>query len=65
MDTVVTDLEIGQAGSGLFPGFQVHQVLAGVLAEHLQFVELGVVTALDHAAVADYRWRIIDDCPGQ
>ncbi|MNN94329.1 hypothetical protein D3C81_2129330 [compost metagenome] len=65
MDAVVANLEIGQAGAGLFPRFQVHQVLAGVLAEHLQFVEFGVVTALDHAAVADHRRRVVDNCPRQ
>ncbi|MCY1292373.1 hypothetical protein D9M71_409260 [compost metagenome] len=61
MDAVVADLEVGQAGACLLPGFQVHQVLTGVLAERLEFVQLGVVAGLDHPTVADYRRRVVDD----
>ncbi|MNP26383.1 hypothetical protein D3C76_1192400 [compost metagenome] len=65
VDAVVADLQVGQAGAGLLPCLQVHQVLAGVFAEGLQFVQFGVVAALDHAAVADHRRRVVDDRPGQ
>ena len=44
-----------------FAGLQIHQVLAGVLGERLQFVQLGVVAGLEHTAVADHRGRIVDD----
>ncbi|MCY1292390.1 hypothetical protein D9M70_416140 [compost metagenome] len=65
MDAVVADLEVRQAGAGLFPGLQVHQVLAGVLAQGLQLVQLGVVAGLDHPAVADHCRRVVDDGTGQ
>ena len=65
MHAVVADLEVGQAGAGLLADLQVHQILPGVLAERLQLVQLGVVTGLQHAAVADHRRRVVDNGAGQ
>ncbi len=62
---VVADLEVGQARTRLLARLQVHQVLAGVFGERLQFVQLGVVAGLQDAAVADHRRRIVDDRLGQ
>ncbi len=62
---VVADLEVGQPGAGLLAGFQVHQVLAGVLGKRLQLIQLGVVAGLQYAAVADHRRRVVDDGAGQ
>ncbi|MNZ78692.1 hypothetical protein D3C78_972780 [compost metagenome] len=65
MDAVVAYLQVGQAGTGFFPCFQVHQELPGVFAERQQLVKFRVVALLDHAAVADHRRRVIDDRPRQ
>lgn len=65
MDAVVADLQVGQAGAGLLARFQVHQELPGVFAQRLQLVQLGVIAGLDHATVADHRWRVVDDRLGQ
>ncbi|MNQ03551.1 hypothetical protein D3C85_162540 [compost metagenome] len=62
---VVADLEVGQAGAGFLAHFQVHQVLAGVFAERLQLVQLGVVAGLEYAAVADHRRWVVDNGAGQ
>ncbi|MCY1177845.1 hypothetical protein D9M73_181690 [compost metagenome] len=61
MDAVVTDLQVRQAGAGLFPCLEVDQELSGVFAERLQFVEFAVVAGFQHAAVTDDRGRVVDD----
>ena len=65
MDTVVADFQIGQTSTGLLPGFQIDEELAGVFAQRLQFVEFTVVTGFQHAAVTDHRRRVIDNGFGQ
>ncbi|MNM60415.1 hypothetical protein D3C81_716940 [compost metagenome] len=60
---VVADFEVGQTRAGFFAGFEIDQELAGVLAHGQQLVQLVVVAGLEHAAVANDRWRVIDDRP--
>ena len=43
MHPVVADLEIGQAGTGFFTGFQIDQELTGIFTERLQLIQLGVI----------------------
>ena len=59
---VVTDLERVDAGTLAFASFQVDQELVGVLRQVAQFVQLAVETGGQHAAVAQYHGRVLDDC---
>ena len=60
MYPVIADLEGAQPGTLALAGFQINQILAGVLADVLQLIQLGVETGLDHAAVAQHRGRVVD-----
>ncbi|MNN30029.1 hypothetical protein D3C81_1436610 [compost metagenome] len=61
MDAVVTNLQMRQAGAGLFPCLEVDQELSGVFAERLQFVEFAVVAGFQYTAVTNDRGRVVDD----
>ncbi|MND51666.1 hypothetical protein D3C80_426590 [compost metagenome] len=61
MHPVVADLEVGQAGAGFFPRFQIDKELAGVLAHGQQFVQFAVVAGFQYAAVTDDCGRVVDD----
>ena len=65
MHPVVADLEGRQTGALAFAVLQIDQVLAGVLADVLQVVQLAVVPFADHPAIADHRRGIVDDGPLQ
>ncbi len=54
---VVADLERADAGALALALFQIEQEAVAVLGQVAQFVEFGIVTAGDDAAVADqHRW---------
>ena len=52
MDPVVTDLQCRHAGALALTGFKVSQVAVGIAADGPQFIEFGVVTRRDDAAIA-------------
>ncbi|MNH07654.1 hypothetical protein D3C78_1184040 [compost metagenome] len=58
---VVAHFEVGKAGTGFFPCFEVDQELAGVLAHGQQFVQFAVVAGLEDAAIADHRRRVVNN----
>ena len=61
VDAVVANLEVGQPGTGFFAGFQVNQELAGVFAQGLQLIQLGVIAGFQYTAITDHRWRVVVD----
>ncbi|MCY1226471.1 hypothetical protein D9M72_387000 [compost metagenome] len=54
MHAVELDAQVGDAGARAFARFQVDQELAAVLGDIAQLVQVGVVAARDHAAVAHH-----------
>ena len=61
VDAVVADLERGDAAARPLAGFQIDQELVGMRAEHAQFVQFGIETIGDHAAVARQQRRLLHD----
>ena len=57
MHLVEFDLEAGNAAALTFADFHVDQIGATVVIERTQFVELGVVTVGNRAAIADLGGR--------
>ncbi len=65
MDAVVADLERGDAAALALARFQVDQELIGVGGQAAQFVEFGVVTLGDDAAVDQLQRRLRRDRAGE
>ncbi len=65
MHLVVLDPQVRDARAGAFTRFEVDQELVAVLRDVAQFVEIGVVAARDHAAVANQRRRFGRNCARQ
>ena len=59
--TVVAEFERCDTGALTLARLQVHEVLVGVFSDRPQVIEFVVITACDHAAIANQHWWVIDN----
>ncbi len=57
MDPVVLNPQVGNAGTGTFPGFQFQQEGAIVASQGAQFIKFGIKAGGNNATLTDKRCR--------